>query len=194
MATYDLSQIKDGDLLGFSGQGALSDLINIGTWRMPRQGIAHIGICCTYRKQKYIFESTTTNGDKSCVLQGKPVNGVQAHLLEDILTRPGKVWHYPLTSELYPQEQKRMVLLLLSSLGRPYDMEGAGRSAGFVFRTIGMLLRDQDLSKFFCSELCALALTTVGRARIMNVSGQNPNSLVFRLSRKGVIRKRRRIK
>jgi len=140
MAQYDLSQIKDGDLLGFSGQGWLSDVINLGTWRLPRWGISHIGIVCTYRKEKYIFESTTTI-DKPCDIKHQRVRGVQAHKLEDILARPGKVWHYPLVSPLFMFEIQRLLLNLLSVLGKPYDLIGAGRSAGFLIRIIGKCLR-----------------------------------------------------
>ena len=189
-----LLEYDDGDLIGFSGQGLVSDGINLGTYGIPRWHLCHIGIVCTYRDEKYIFESTTTNGDKSCAILGHPTNGVQAHKLDDILARPGKVWKYGLKSPLYDSEKKRLLPYLLSQLGVQYDYFGAGRSGGFLLRAVEGVLRDEDVTKLFCSELCGAALTKVNRARIVNASAENPNSLVRFLYREAVINKRERQK
>ncbi len=189
-----LLEYKDGDLIGFSGEGLVSDGINVGTFGIPRWHICHIGIVSSYRGRAYIFESTTTNGTKKCAILGKEVNGVQAHPIEDILSRPGKVWKYPLQAPLYRAEKTRLTLYLLSMLGEPYDYLGAGRTAGFFLRTVESVLRTEDLSKVFCSELCSEALTQLGRTRIVNSSGQNPNSLVRYCYREGITTKRVRQK
>lgn len=186
--------LDDGDVLGFSGQGLVSDAINIGTYSMPRWGLSHVGIVSTYKGCRYIFESTTQNGDKRCAISGYAVDGVQAHLLDDILTRPGKVWHYKLTKPLSIRRRNALAFLLESYLGRPYDMKGAARSGGFFLRVIESILRKQEVSRLFCSELVALVLTGIKVTDIMNASGQSPNSLVRHLGRNGICRKRVRIK
>ena len=46
LVTYTL---QDGDIVGFSGKGIVSDAINIGTYGIPRSGLSHVGIIATYR-------------------------------------------------------------------------------------------------------------------------------------------------
>jgi len=195
--SYQIEQklgFKDGDVLGFSGKGWVSGVINLGTYALPRVGLSHIGIVSTYRGRQYIFESTTLNGGKSCAILGKPIGGVQAHLIEDVLARPGKVWVYRLKSPLYKPEKSRLGLCLLGMLGVEYDYRGAAQSGGFLLRLIEKLVRNEDVSKLFCSELVAFALTRIGRGRIISSSGQNPNSLARYLYRDGIVTKRERVK
>lgn len=186
--------IHNGDLIGFSGEGLGADIINIGSYGIPRWNLSHIGIVCEYRDKYYLFESTTTNRDIPCAIKGKVISGVQAHLLEDVFDRPGKIWHYPLRTRLYSNQSQRLQLLLLEMLGRPYDMKGAIRSGGFFLRILEKIIRKQDISTLFCSEMNAFVLTEIGAAHIINASGQSPNSLVRRLYRNAIIQKRIRRK
>ncbi len=192
--TYPLDKLVVGDIVGFSGKGLVSDAINVGTYALPRWGLSHVGIVCTHEGEKYLFESTTLNGDKSCAITGQPVSGVQAHPLEDILARPGKVWRYPLTTFVGPGQVDIMEHRLHAMLGLPYDYAGAGRSAGFFFRCLEGVLRREDLNNVFCSELVAFILDEIGIARIMNASAQSPNSLVRYLNRIKLYKKRERVK
>jgi len=185
---------NDGDIIGFSGSGIVADAINIGTYGLPRRGLSHIGIIGTWHGRQYIFESTTLNGDKPCAIMKQPIAGVQAHPLGDLSRRDGKVWRYPLASTLSPTRLKCLRFLLLSYLGTPYDMRGAVRSAGFFLRILRGILRKQEISELFCSELVAQVLTGVKIAAIKNVSSQSPNSLVRYLNRRHIYKKRVRIK
>lgn len=191
---YEFPRIHDGSVIGFSGKGFVSDGINLATFALPRWGLSHIGIVASYRDKKYLFESTTLNGDKPCAILDEPISGVQAHPLEDILHRPGKVWHYPLVRSLHPDESRKLTLLLLSHLGTPYDYKGAARSGGNLIRIFEGIIRRQDLSRFFCSELVALVLTQLDIASIMNASAQSPNSLVRRTERREITSPRKRVK
>lgn len=188
-----IAGLDDGDVIGFSGSSLVSDGINLATYGMPRWGLSHIGIISRNCFRKYLFESTTL-GDTPCDITGEVVNGVQAHTLDNILERPGKVWKYPLATRLNSFERKVLQLNLLSHLGTPYDYKGAARSGGFLIRIVEQTFRRQDLSQFFCSELVALMFTKLELIDINNASGQSPNSLARRIVREGVCRKPIRIK
>lgn len=185
---------NDGDVIGFSGVGLVSDGINLATYGIPRWNISHVGIVCSYQGEQYMFESTTTNGEDRCAILGVRVCGVQAHRLNTIVSRPGKVWRYPLARPLYTAEQRRLRLSVVDCLGLPYDFLGAGRSGGALVRILEKAFREEDMARVFCSELVAHCLTKVGLTYMLNASGQNPNSLVRRLSREHVVRGRERIR
>lgn len=187
-------RLHNGDLIGFSGEGLVADVINVGSYGIPRWNLSHIGIICEYRGIHYLFESTTLNGDHPCAIKGVPVSGVQAHTIGDFLQRPGKIWHYPLRTRLYGHQSQRLRLLLLELLGREYDLKGAVRSGGCFLRILEKTFRMQDVSTLFCSEMDAFVLTNIGVAHIINASGQSPNSLVRRLYRNAVVEKRIRLK
>ncbi len=191
---FALEGLRDGDVVGFSGKGFVSDGVNLATFGIPRWGLSHIGIIAEVADDKYLFESTTLNGGKPCAILGKPISGVQAHLIGDILTRPGKVWHYPLSVPLVPAERYKLSMRLQAHLGTPYDYKGAARSGGNLIRIFEGILRRQDLSEFFCSELVAFMLTQLGIANIINSSAQSPNSLARRLKRVEICTSRKRIK
>jgi hypothetical protein len=92
----DLSKIKPGDIIGFSGTGFVSGVINLGTFALPRCGLSHVGIVSEYEGELLLFESTFMAADNvPCVIAGQPVRGVQAHTLESAVSRKGAVWHYP---------------------------------------------------------------------------------------------------
>jgi len=190
---FRLDGLADGDVVGFSGQGFVSDAINVGTYGVPRWGLSHIGIVSTYRGERYLFESTSLNDDPCAILR-KPISGVQAHKIKHLLTRPGKVWRYPLQDRILKTSGVKLNLVLLDQLGVKYDYLGAARSGGFLLRIIKSCTRQQNLDKLFCSELVAHALTQIGVTHINNSSAQSPNSLARRLKRKGICKPRIRIK
>lgn len=181
-----LSKLKDGDVIGFSGRGLVSDLINLGTYGVPRYGLSHIGIIANYLGRRFLFESTTLNGDSKCAIMDKPINGVQAHYLGDILERPGKVWHYELERNLHPTEKLGLKVSLLNKLGLPYDYAGAARSAGFLLRSIEGVFRREEISELFCSELVAYELEHLRLIPNGNASSQSPNSLARHICRIGL--------
>ena len=194
MPTSTLDNLKDGDLIGFSGKGLVSDLINIGTYALPRWGLSHVGIYCRYQGIPYIFESTTLFSGKPCAFAGKPISGVQAHPISDILTRPGKVWHYPLSRPLSPSRANDLRKLLRSKIGTPYDMAGALRQSGFLLRCFGAIFRKPDITMMDCSELSAWAYNSIDVRTFFNFSSESPNSLARELLRTKVVFPRRRLK
>ncbi len=175
-------QFKSGDIIAFSGRNFLSDIINIGTYGIPRWSISHVGIVSSeFGYGKFLFEAMP--------------KGVAVHnLLEIMEGYNGRVWVYPLYRELYFYEEDRLSGLLLNAVGLPYDKLGAGRSAGFLFAAIQALFRGQDLSTFFCSELIANKLSEIGIHPVTNASKWNPNRLVRDLRNDRVVCKPIRLK
>jgi hypothetical protein len=190
------AEVKAGDIIGFSGRSWVSAAINIATYGIPLWGISHVGILANCPDGKLrLFESTTLDGDIPCEITGKPICGTQAHALDFILGHyDGKAYHYPLYRPLYPNEDERLTEFLIDTIGVPYDMLGAFRSAGVGLSWIESLFREQDLTSIFCSEMVAAAYATVGLFATDNVSRWNPNRLVRRLRRAGILLRPRRLK
>ena len=40
----DAPEVKAGDLIAFSGDSWISDLVNVATYGIPRWGVSHVGI------------------------------------------------------------------------------------------------------------------------------------------------------
>ncbi len=178
-------QIKDGDIIGVTGKGFTSGIINMGTFSLPGVGISHVGIICKHGNDPVVYESTTY-GRPACAIQQKEVSGTQAHFLDDYVKFvPGKIWHYPLRRPLYQDEIMRLQHVLDKEIGKAYDFGGAIRSGGAVFRTLQATLRDEDLDTIFCSEWVAHALRQVGVMQAKSVSSWNPNRLCRYATRTG---------
>lgn len=179
-------QIKDGDIIGVTGTGWASGVINAGTFSLPGVGISHVGIVCMHNNSPVVYESTTL-GRPACALQQKEVSGTQAHFLEDYVKFvPGKIWHYPLRRPLYPHEIARLQHVLDREIGKAYDLGGAIRSGGFLFRSLQTVLREEDMSTVFCSEWVAHALRQTGVLQVKSVSSWNPNRLCRHVTKTGV--------
>ena len=187
--------VEPGDIIGFSGESFISDLINVATYGTPRWGISHVGIMGEAKDGRLLlFESTTLDG-LPCEITGKPFFGTQAHLLDTVVkVYRGKVWHYPLYRSLYDNERRRLTDFLMGTIRIPYDEMGAFRSGGEGLSWIESLFREQDLTKIFCSEWCCAAHTAIGIFRTDNVSRWNPNRFVRTERRQGILLKPRRMK
>ena len=187
--------VQPGDMIGFSGDGWISDFINLATYGIPRWGISHMGIMGEATDGRLLlFESTTLDG-LPCEITGECFNGTQAHMLDAVVKAyQGKVWHYPLYRSLYENERQRLTQFLMGTIHTPYDEMGAFRSGGVGLSWIESLFREQNLTKIFCSEWAAAALACVGLWATDNVSRWNPNRLTRRLRSAGVICKPRRLK
>lgn len=188
-------EVQPGDIIGFSGDGLISDVINIATYGLPRWGISHVGIMGEASDGRLLlFESTTLDGFP-CEIAGKPFNGAQAHTLETIVEAyRGKVWRYSLYRKLYENERHRLTEFLMRTIGTPYDEMGAFRSGGEGLSWIESLFREQDLTRIFCSEWCCAAHTAIGIFQTDNVSRWNPNRFVRVERRQGILLKPRRMK
>ena len=74
MLKYDL---KPGDIIGFSGKGIVSDLVNLGTYGIPRWSISHIAVIAENYGGKYLFEASESDSS----------NGVCRYIPENIIDR-----------------------------------------------------------------------------------------------------------
>lgn len=191
----DMSAIKSGDLIGFSGQSWLSSAINIGTYGIPLFGISHVGIMAHADDGRLLIFESTSLENLPCEISHENFTGTQAHLLDDILHEyKGRAWHYPLYRSLYQSEDERLTSFLMDTIHVPYDAMGAFRSAGVGLSWFESLFRSQDLQTIFCSEWIAAALSTIGVFPTSNASRWNPNRLVRHLCWNGILCKPRRIK
>lgn len=187
--------VRPGDLLAFVGTDLAAAVIQLGTFSLPGLGFSHVGVASFLHGEPLIYESTSC-GRPPCIRAGQVVSGVQAHRLDDLLdaTAGQTVWHYPLRRQLYAHEQDRLAYFLDTHIGLPYDLAGAVRSGGFVFNVLQSVLRKENLSALFCSELVAAALVDVGVFQTKSASRWSPNKLVRALRRHGAIGPGRRLK
>src|SRR5260370_83850 len=110
-------KFRPGDIIGFSGNAWTSAFIQIVTYGCPWRSLSHVGIIGHHDDQLLEFESDE-NPLLPCAIQGTIARGVQAHdINEKIATYPGRVWHYPLSRELYDFEQRRLDLFLHDHIG-----------------------------------------------------------------------------
>jgi len=214
-----MTALKAGDIIGFSGNDWLSAVINVFTYGIPYYNIAHVGIIAQYdpsdpypiysqeeiydfdaRPGLYMFESVMANNSfcmPPCAFRGKYTDGVQAHYMPNmwglLARRKGRIWHYPLCRKLRPLESRRLTNFLLRNLGARYDAIGAFRAAGLGFSWVESLLRKEDLTSIFCSELCAAAHRHVGIFDTNNASFWNPNRFVRAERRNGILERPVRI-
>ena len=186
-------EYKVGDIVGFSGFGRHSILVNLVTYGLPFWNISHVGIIGEYDGEKLLFESTTLS-NIPCAVQKKPFRGVQAVKLEDRLTYyNGRAWYYPLYRQLYNAEANRLNKFLISKIGIPYDQVGGMRSAGVGLSWLESKLHVEDLSSLFCSELIAASHRRIGLLRTDNASRWSPNKLVRYERRERTLLRPRRI-
>lgn len=182
---------RPGDIVAFGSPGFVSGVIKAVTLG----SVSHVGIISDHNGRPALYESTTlAAGSKPCVVQGKPVKGVQVHWLEEIASRPGKIWRYPIAKPLDSVEARRLKIFLVSQLGKDYDYAGALASGPRLIRWSSWLFKDESLSSIFCSELCAAAYDRLLRFDIRTSSVYNPNNMLRRMLRRGCVLEPQRIK
>lgn len=186
---------EPGDLIGFSSCSALGVGINLATLGVPFYGLSHVGIIApspTLDGRLMLFESTML-AEKPCEIQGKRVEGVQAHRpAERMASYRGKLWHYPLRWTLPDHLASRLGMACEGWLGTSYDAIGAFRSRAVGFGWLERRLRKEDLTSIFCSEFVAAAWTHVGLMQSDNASAWNPNRLARFAVRQRITLPRRR--
>lgn len=190
----DPSEIKPGDIIGFSGQHWKSAAISFLTYGIPYWSLSHVGIVGEHDGRLLFFESTE-NYPKPCEILGKCINGTQAHDLDTVIADYiGRVWHYSIYRPLFEHERERLSGFLHATLGIPYDTIGAFRAGGLGYSWLEARFSYQDLSSLFCSEWCAAAHAEVGVFSTDNVSRWNPSLFVRTERRAGILQKPRRLK
>lgn len=185
--------IRSGDIIAFSGSDRVSNFIKAVTFGP----IHHVGIVLEMHGDLLLFESIGTLGGRPpCLDAQKVVTGVQMHRLQDVLdfVQGQKVYHLPIRRALYPEESERLMYWLYSKLGTPYNLAGAERSAGLVFRLLSSVMEPENLSSLFCSQMVAAALLDIGVFSTYNVDKFNPNALCRALYWAGKYGDRKRIK
>lgn len=194
----NLRRPKAGDLLFFSACTKLGILINLGTIGIPGFGLSHAAILACHPSrpgtQPLVFESTMTYNEP-CVIQGRNIDGVQAHyLFPRVRNYPGKVWLYPLAVPLTEEQSARLSQFCFVSLGTSYDKDGAVRSRFLGLGWLGRLLYNrEDLTSLFCSEFQVSCLNRL-RLTSQNASGFNPNAAGRFVLRKRICTRPRRMK
>jgi hypothetical protein len=190
-----LSGIKPGDLVAFSGQSLVSDLINLGTYGVPRWSASHVGVIADAADgRQLLFESTTLDA-LPCEISGKRFNGVQAHGLDKVVeTYQGKVWLYPLYRPLFDFEEQRLSRFLVGLVGTPYDELKAFRAAGTGFSWFESMLHEEALNHIFCSELVAAAYSDDGIMPTDDAARWNPNHLIRHLRQHQLLLRAKRLK
>ena len=173
----------------------MSDLINLGTYGVPRWSASHVGIVADAADgRRLLFESTTLDA-LPCEITGKRFNGVQAHSLDKVIeTYQGKVWLYPLYRPLYDFEERRLSQFLVGLVGTPYDELKALRAAGIGFSWFESLLHEEALNHIFCSELVAAAYSDSGLMPTDDAARWNPNHLIRHLRRHQILLRAKRLK
>jgi hypothetical protein len=187
--------MKAGDIIAFSGRHWISDVVNVGTYGIPRWSASHVGGLGHARDGRLLlFESTSLNKE-ACEITGKPIFGVQAHTLEKVVAAyQGRVWIYPLYRELYDDEDQRLTQFLMSTIGRPYDTAGAIRSGGLLLSTLEAMFRPEDLHSIYCSKEWAKAFAEIGMLPTDNAGRWSPNRLIRHLRRHEILLRPQRLK
>ena len=189
------TEIKAGDIIGFSGCSWISAAINIATYGVPLWGISHVGIMANAPDGRLLIFESTSLENLPCEISHENFTGTQAHLLDDILrVYDGKAWHYPLYRSLYASEDERLTEFLMETIHVPYDAMGAFRSAGVGLSWIESLFHPSNLHSIFCSEWIAAAYAVTGLHATDNVGRWSPNRLCRHLRRREILCKPRRLK
>ena len=81
---FDPAVIKTGDIIGFSGEGRVGDIINIGTFGIPRWSICHVGIMGEATDGRQLLFESTTLDDLPCEIAGVKFDGTQAHQFDTV--------------------------------------------------------------------------------------------------------------
>ena len=170
----DLS-LQTGDLIGYSGRGALSDFINIVTFGIPRWHLSHLAMVVVEGGVPHVVEAL--NSEKRVVKRP----------LAESLNCPA--WVYPLSRSLYQHESDRIEHVLNNAVGTTYDVAGAFWSGGLLTRMVGSFLYKECKAQFFCSELVAYAWSEAGLFDTANFSYWSPNSLARRARWRGTVEK-----
>jgi hypothetical protein len=150
-------------------------------------GATHVGIVCDVFGKPIVYESTSFERPPCVRTNREKPYGVQAHYLSDIVSAGGDVWHFPLRSPLYEDEERRLLEVLEFYLNFGYDYLGAVKSGGgLVMRTVQRWISKEDMGSIFCSELAVRALLTVGRIQTPNASAWSPQRLARFVYRQGI--------
>ena len=161
------SQMRPGDLIGFSGKGPFSTLIKAVTV----SDISHVGVILqtqidnTGKYINQIIESTSLTPE----FAGVQINRMSARVRD----YEGDIYLYSLTKD----SRKKLDLVeffqfMLKQNKKPYDTIQAGLSALDLIPDT-----KEDLRKLFCSELVTAGYEVGGLINNINASEQTPKDV-----------------
>lgn len=165
LVVWPPSDFRPGDLLFFAGRDLESRAIALRTAGLRNllagRWFSHVGPCAEHKGETLLIESTTFC-DEPCLLSGKRIAGVQAHLpAERVENYQGKVWRLRLRRPLDALESRHLSDFLLAQIGLPYNYRRAAELATFFARRIPEApLPDA----WFCDELAIEAFKVINRA------------------------------
>ena len=189
------TELKPGDVIGFSGVGFVSNIVNLATWGIPHHSLSHVGIMGEATDGRLLLFESTTLSKLPCLIQGKLFDGAQAHDLNDLIRiYRGKVFRYSLYRSLYEAEQERLTEYLMKIVGTPYDKMGAMRSAGVGISWIESLLPEKAMTSVYCSEWTSNALEEIGLCPEAGFHRYNPNRLMRHLKKLKLVKRPVRLK
>lgn len=136
--------LTTGSIVLFRGKGFVSDMICriCSLFSGKKTKYSHVGMIVADRNRKFVFESTTLNGNK----------GVQLNLLSTVLrSYKGTIVVRRLYADLTPPQHLALQQFISDSLHKPYERH--------IFELLGAStpwhLFDDNNSDYFCSELVA---------------------------------------
>jgi len=161
------SQMKQGDLIAFSGTGVFSSLIKLAT----QSQISHVGVILQTKVLEcdelinQIIESTSL---------GDGFAGVQINRMSQRVEQyKGGIYWYPLNGEARVKfDAKKFYAFLLKQNRKPYDTIQA------AFSALDLVPESpEDFSKMFCSELVTAGYEASEMMYNINASEQTPEDV-----------------
>ncbi|MCA8995525.1 MAG: hypothetical protein KDA80_01000 [Planctomycetaceae bacterium] len=189
--------LEPGDIAACFGRDLTSRVIRLGTlspFAPPRLriGPSHVAMICEFQGERIWAESTSLCRTP-CLIQGKRVEGAQAHFPVDRIAEytenGGFVDIYRLTPvNALSQEERRLLSLILLQhfvgAGLHYDIRGAVLSGTRAFQA-SRLFPGANLEELFCSEMVAAVVMRLNRMNHANPARYNPARLLRELVRTG---------
>lgn len=177
------NSMKTGDVIAFSGNGKISQIIK---WKTASP-YSHVGIVMDTLIERGIGKAvlmmeSTAFFKQPDILNGKILNGVQLHFLSKKLeTYNGQAWWLPLKNLLPHYAAFNMQLWLRQERVKQvhYDVIGAIEAGVDLQEWIPGFHNEPDFSSLFCSELVTKALQVAGVINDnINPSKQTPADVV----------------
>jgi hypothetical protein len=173
------ARMQPGDIIAYGGYTWVSEIIKWST----RSVVSHLGVILQTkalgdtREARYfnlVVESTKWNGF---------VGVGEGRLSDRLAGYHGEVWWLPLRPEVRQRfDETAFFNFLYSAKYKPFDLPQAVQAAlDFAIRqqeNLAESFRNQeDLNKYFCSELVAAALESAGVVPKLNASEVTPIDL-----------------
>jgi hypothetical protein len=77
--------VKAGDVIGFSGNGFVSAIVNLATFGLPCWGISHVGVMAHADDGRLLLFESTSLENCPCEIYNEDFSGTQAHTLDRIV-------------------------------------------------------------------------------------------------------------